>query len=485
MYTTVTIKEVNFTLDENDLQNDVYNRHNLSGIELSTFIKIFRLIGPKITTLTLERCNFSNHQLFKLFFDLMINLKKLVLDHTDASYSKIAKSIFELKITHFSSFPNLKELEMVASSYKYYVLFKAAKLTSLKVKYAFDVETASLLLEDPLKNLLATQKDLKTFALRSFTYKYFNFFEGLIDDKNITFKLTELSIIDIKLNDYYHLSKFIELHRDTIVKLELSSQIFFYEIIFAELKNLKSLRLKANIFPHDTGQDSSYFDRLKVNKSVTSLTLLVDANNSFISQLFKHLPKIEHLEILGDCCSEILKSISEDLKNLKSLKVNCNDGRWFRNLNFPSLKALSIECDIGQNEWDLFTEAAPGITHLLIDDVYIWFDELFIKRFIGTINVMKIMQGLKLESLTINSSFIPDKKLFDSVLSFGSSLKSLNLNYLTMDYMPWIKDVRGLCLRKVPVKDPLTTQGSWPLIKVTHEYLRTAESTQKFKEPIR
>lgn len=88
----------------------------------------------------------------------------------------------------------------------------------------------------------------------------------------------------------------MKLHAGTLEELELNYQFpeSLYKFVFGKLKRLKTLKLDGPAIPRDSG----FYERLEVNRSVTSLKLQYVSKQALaLKGLIDRLPNIETLEL--------------------------------------------------------------------------------------------------------------------------------------------------------------------------------------------
>lgn len=450
MYSSILISKRNFT------KISVGGPHVYSKIRL---LDIFRRHGGKVQELHLFSSIYRNPQALVDLLKEVPNLRKLTLCYAFKPYG--SNMVFDdLDATGLPAFAKLKKLKVVACHDRIFELFKLSKLSSLKVSVepkhlnlhqttgrSYHIfgkileQTRQEQTRQPLNDFLVAQKKLTKFALCSIY--------GISSTLFVSFQLKELSLVDIQLDDsgYDNLLKFMGTQCKTIVKLELTRKFpaFIYEFVFEKLVNLKSLRLETETMP----TDPEFFDRLKINQSVTTL-ILSDKTTETINPLFKHLPNVEILQLLGlhaTTSYSTLEAVANNMKNLRHLEIYKFRADLFRQLIFPSLTSLKVE-DFEEAGFDVFARGSPNITHLCINmhlteralfECDFAFDGFCDLEHLRTrhLDIATIMCGLNLESLTINCSYLASsdrfliqytRYFFNLIRKYGSSLRSLNLN---------------------------------------------------------
>lgn len=211
---------------------------------------------------------------------------------------------------------------------------------------------------------------------------------------------------------------------------------YFYEFVFAKFKQLKKLGFTGNDLP----RDASFYKRLKVNLSVTSLELESDiplhskGHTRALMELIDHLPNIETLKLSRYCDESLVRLYRYAAKNMKKLKKLIIEGdededeqeelqlMTLDDLQFHGLESLCLHANIHIN-WYAFTKANPGIKELTIGSEQEKCDLL---------DVHSIARNLRrLRKLTIECEVCCDQKFFD-IIRNCQELQSLELDIVNL-----------------------------------------------------
>lgn len=225
-----------------------------------------------------------------------------------------------------------------------------------------------------------------------------------------------------------------------------------YEFVFAEFKQLKKLGFTGNDLPRDT----SFYKRLKVNTSVTSLELESDVplhskgHTRALMELVSHVPNIETLKLArysDESLVRFYRHIARNMKMLKNLIIEGSsdddddeqDGlklMSLEDLQFHGLESLCLHSNVHIN-WYAFTKANPGIKELTIG---------LEQETIDLLDVQSITRNLRsLRKLTIECETYCDQKFFD-VIRNCQELQSLELDFNSLEVdVSSVADIK--CLR--------------------------------------
>lgn len=394
-------------------------------------IDIFQKHGANITKLFLFHTHLDRMDLFLEMLKCLPNLEHLILYKTETDSQH-----FELPPEDdLPELMKLKTLEMVESEYRIVKCFKRSQLQAFKLlslAYAKPLENP-----EPILDLLTSQHQLTTLALRNVDHVTSKLFQDEITDGSVKFELSQLSLLNIKLrespNDYDNLLNFLKPQANTINALELG-RIFpdsVYEFVFAKLKNLKSLRLLINQLP----KDMAFYEKLEENESITKLILMDSPppnhlNNgcpSSLKEFIRHVPNVTDLTLLEYCDRGTIQYIANNLKQLRKLDVNYFCESIFGGLQFSKLTSLHIQKVDDDVNWDQFTKTNPGITELVIHTgTFAGFSDWTA----GTINdfVEKTTRNLRLETLRIGSRFCTNEHFYEILRKNCSELKFIDLH---------------------------------------------------------
>lgn len=425
---------------------------------------------PNIATLSLHNIRENYLQDLVEFLNLFPNVKKIII-HADPEILRKDSEVIGVIKDH-PLFRNMSAIILLE-------VFKNAQLDSLTSKN--NVEGLNpVTLTEFLTNFLFSQRNLKKLKLGYSDMRT----KFPVDKANISLKLKEL-VIDFHsykpLEELRSLHKFLELQSKSIEILEMKwgcpDDIF--ELVFAKFKKLKTLNFCFGF----SMKGLSFYDRLAVNTSVTTLTIC-DSSKSSIKHIFKLLPNIENLVLLGITKLATLEAVAKNLKKLKTLRIGGYRANLFINqVNFLSLETLfigSVDCNFDSMQ----NLMAPGLKHLFISKVRGSSNEF--------LNIEKLLRKFKLESLTIKAAIYANKDFFEVIRQYGSSLTSLSLNKRSVvsDGTNRIqmseltdKDIRGLRFHDVPAKDPYRYQ-TFALSMSLKDQLKTPIVNNVSKEPM-
>lgn len=224
-----------------------------------------------------------------------------------------------------------------------------------------------------------------------------------------------------------------------------------YEFVFAKFKQLKKLGFTGNDLP----RDMSFYKRLKVNTSVTSLELESDiplhskGHTRALIKLVSHLPNIETLKLARYCDESLVRFyryIARNMKKLKKLIIEGSDDdddeqgglklMTLDDLQFHGLESLCLRSKLHIN-WYAFTKANPGIKELTIGPE---------QEYLKLLDVQSITRNLRsLRKLTIECETHCDNLFFD-IIRNCQELQSLELDFESLQVdVSYVADIK--CLR--------------------------------------
>lgn len=403
----------------------------LLEIGKNRIIDIFQKHGSNVTKLFVFQSCLDRFDLFVDVLKCMPNVEQIILYQitTPCAASDVPPD------DALPELMKLKTLELVESEGSIIKCFKRSKLHEFKLlSYAYETQSMT---QEPVLELLRSQSQLKTLALRSIDYGTSTLFQTDIMDGSVTFQLSELSLLDIKLrespNDYSNLLKFLKPQAKTIKFLELGMKFpdAVYEFVFAKFKKLKSLRLMINELP----KDMEFYERLEENQSIKKLIFMDSPppnhlNNGCppsLKEFIQHVPNVTDLTLLEYCDRGTLQFIASNLKNLKRLAVAYFSESIFGGLQFPNLNILCVQKVDDDVDWDQFTKINPDITELVIHTgTFAGFSdwsETSINDF-----VEKATRNLRLQTLRIGSRFRANEHFYEIIREYGTELNVIDLH---------------------------------------------------------
>lgn len=384
-------------------------------------IEIFQKHGFNVVKLCLIHSCLDSFSLFAEMLKCMPNLKHVIIFETSTlcDVRDVPPDLPELR--------KLKTVEMVASEYSIIKCFQLAKLTTIKIlnsTYEHSMDS------QPFEDFLRSQEMLKTLVLRSINHETSQMFRTETLGSTMPFQLTQLSLLNIRLrespNDYNNLLKFLKPQARTLKEVELGRHFpnFVYEFVFAQMRNLKTLRLLMYGMP----QDKELYERLEENRSVNNLVFIdstppinYNGNLSFLHDFLKRLPNIKNVTLLEYCDKELLQAIANTSDKLQTLSL-CNVNEYnFDCVQCPNLTSLYIQRLEGKIDWDKFTKGSPNLTELIIEQV---FDE----EFLNLDDVETITKNTKLQTLRLGECFSANKRFLEIIRRNCPDLKALDLH---------------------------------------------------------
>lgn len=401
----------------------------LDQLDHNRLVEIIRKHGQHITKFFLFQSNLNRLDLFVEMLNLMPNLEHIILYSATTTCNTIPA---DDKLPELNK---LKSLEAVTSDYNVIACFKRAKLAEFKLLNDAFVHNHRLATPDYLLDLLRSQHELKTLALRSIDYDSSTLFQSDIMDGRIKFQLTRLSLLDIKLrespNDYNNLLKFLKPQARTIKFLEMGRSFpdLVYEFVFAKFKSLRCLRLMINELPGDM----EFYQRLEESQSIVQLIFMDSPPPNHLAfpppsleKFIQRVPNVTHLTLLDNCDRPTLQFIAANLTNLKQLAVTYFSESVYGDITFPSLTTLCIQGIEDDVDWDKFTKNNPTISELSIHTGgFAYFtdwsenDSNFLE---------KITKNLRLHTLRFGSSFRANELFYDNIRTFGTELRVIDLH---------------------------------------------------------
>lgn len=439
---------IDFLLTTNRKFNEI-KMDGLLEIGKNSTIDIFKRHGSHISKLCLFQSCLDKFDLFVEMLKSTPNLEHLIFYQTTTPCSA---SDVPPEDT-LPEFTKLKTLEFVESDYAILKFFKRSKLNVFKL-LSFVHENSSIT-QEPILDLLRSQHDLRTLALRCIDNATSNLFQTEILDGNVKFQLRQLSLLDIKLrqspNDYNNLLKFLKPQAKTIKTLELGRTFpdLVYEFVFAKFKNLKSLRLMINELP----KDMEFYERLEENTSIAKLVLMDSPPPNHLNngcppsfkEFIRHVPNVTDLTLLEYCDRGSIQFIASNLKNLKKLNVVYISESIFGGLQFPNLTVLHVQQVDSDFDWDKFTKINPGITDLVIQTCSLGGFNDWAGTTGSIDSVIELAtRNLRLQTLKIGNNFLVDENFYDIIRENCPDLKVLYLHKACALEAPIMDGIPGL-----------------------------------------
>lgn len=193
---------------------------------------------------------------------------------------------------------------------------------------------------------LSTQSELQEIDFRRTASNAT--FEFGIEPSQITFKLKHLALDYKSVADFNGIVELLLLQLNTLKTVELGHipDLSVYTTIFANLKNLTTLHLMPGSVQMRMNNDLI----LQPLWSVTNLRLYDGVNYGLTStqemtiKIIENLPNLEDLELFVPYKQIYYQSIVTNLKKLKSLTIRVTFDTKLKNLKFPCVEKLRINC---------------------------------------------------------------------------------------------------------------------------------------------
>lgn len=181
-------------------------------------------------------------------------------------------------------------------------------------------------------------------------------FEFGINPSLVTFKLKRMALDYKSVLDFNGITALILLQPDNFETVALGHipDPSVYSLIFANLKNLKTLHL----MPGSVGSNLSNELILQPLQSITSLRLYDGVNYGFdlksieemTIKVIENLPNLQDLELFVPYKQIYYQAIITNLKNLKCLTIRVTFDTELKNLKYPPVQVLRINCfNFGKN----------------------------------------------------------------------------------------------------------------------------------------
>jgi hypothetical protein len=372
---------------------------------ISKVLDFYTKHGTWINELKLVHCGIDNITFFVKIMNKMPNLKKLVMTHTGAIANYDAEDI--------PLFNKLETLELLKCEYEMLDYFKNAKLSTFKVMSSMDGHDQGI---KPLIEFLATQKNLKTLALRWFDTYNSRLFKTPIDTEKIPFKLKRLSLLKFELrnmsNDYSNLLMFLQTQAKSVEELELGRAFpdFIFEFVFSKFTKLRKLKINIKGIP----SEMEVYNRL-VNNPIVKILIIAGSEPDSIEAIqafMRHLPNIESLTFCKSQSDELMQFISTNFVRLRYLNA------WdISGLQSPTVEILNIKT-IATTDWNLVHAANPKIKEIHVK----------CQMFGAETSIIQMIQVLNLSVLRIGGVFFSaDSNFFEAVRANLAKFKLLSV----------------------------------------------------------
>jgi hypothetical protein len=366
-------------------------------------VEILTKHGSWVKELKLFSCCIDNIELFAKIMLATPKLKKLVMTHT--------AGMGEFKAENLPSFDKLETLEFLTCEYRMLDCLKNAKLSTFKVM-SNDGPDQDM---EPLIEFLASQKNLKSLALRWFESDSSQLFKAPLYAEKISFKLKKLSLLKFKLrqtpNDYSNLLMFLQTQAKSVEELEIGHAFpdFIFEFVFSKFMKLRKLKININGIP----SDMEVYNRLVTNTSVETLVIAGTEPDSIeaVQEFMHHLPNVESLTFCESQSEDLMTFVSTNFVRLRYLNA------WNINgLQSPTVEIINIKT-IATTDWNLIHGANPKITEIHVKG----------QMFGAETSIIQMIEVLNLSVLRIGGLFSADSNFFEAVRANLTKYKQISI----------------------------------------------------------
>lgn len=379
----------------------------------STVLSSMTTVASCCQSLKISYSTFTNSESFAVIFNSLKLLKELILVRVEIA--------FDGEIENFDRKLKLKKLELVQVDHKILKFMTNIQVVKLAV-----IDGNNRTDGEALVNFLSHQNFLESLAIENLSHGASVLFDN-DESRQFRFKLTKLSTLFSHIHNMemfdVNFTSFLKLHETTLKQLKvegsLSPQI--YKFIVANFKSIDELEINVGELP----QESSFYDHLKPNRSLSILKLngtVTKSNLNGFKGIASHYPNVERVSIADTDChvaNDAFHILSVRLRQLNHLSVLNLHETFAADAVFPSLKHFSIRILNNVAQWKSFITKNASVESLNVG---------WVKRDQFTPEIIHEITNLPhLRHLRFGGRFIASKRIYDAIKSDYKRLRTLEL----------------------------------------------------------